>query len=261
MADESVNLVFIHGMYLNGASWAPWVARASARGYTCHAPSWPHHAGLPADLRAHVEPGLGALTFAVVVDHLKAFIDTLPQRPVLVGHSIGGLAVQKLVNDGYASAGVSISSAPPRGIVSVAPSFVRANFPHVNPLAGNTPVLMTPKRFRYTFCNTMSVEDTAEAFERYVVPESRNVPRSTLTSQARIDFRTPHAPLLFLAGDSDHLTPLAMIKKNVGAYRDAGGPPPLKEFAGRSHFICNQDGWEDVADHALDWIGTHRPPN
>lgn len=162
---------------MNGANWRPWLARASARGHVCHAPSWPHHAGAPADLRAHIDPDLGSLTFRAVVDHLKAFIDTLPERPILVGHSVGGLLVQKLAEDGYAVAGVSISPAPPRGIVSFAPSFVRANFPHINPLAGNKPVIMTPKRFHYTFCNTMSAQDSAAAFENYVVPESRNVPR------------------------------------------------------------------------------------
>jgi len=254
MSDPAAPLVFVHGMYLNGVSWGPWVERATARGHDCHAPSWPFHDGRPADLRAHIAPGLGKLTFGAITDHLKAFIDTLPERPVLIGHSIGGLLVQKLVNDGYASAGVSISSAPPRGIVSFDPHFFRANFPHANPLAGNKPVVMTLDRFHYTFCNTMSPEDSAKAFEKYVVPESRNVPRSTLTKQARIDFRAAHVPLLFLAGDQDHLTPLSMIRKNVKAYKAPGSVVELKEFARRSHFICNQPGWEEVADCALDWV-------
>jgi len=254
MSDPAAPLVFVHGMYLNGVSWGPWVERATARGHVCHSPSWPFHDGRPADLRAHIDPALGKLTFGAITEQLKAFIDTLPERPVLIGHSIGGLLVQKLVNDGYASAGVSISSAPPRGIVSFDPHFFRANFPHANPLAGNKPVVMTLDRFHYTFCNTMSPEESAQAFETYVVPESRNVPRSTLTKQARIDFRAPHVPLLFLAGDQDHLTPLSMIRKNVKAYQAPGSVVELKEFARRSHFICNQPGWEEVADCAFDWI-------
>lgn len=247
-------IVFIHGMYMNGHSWAPWVQYATASGHTCHAPSWPYHDGQPAALRTHIDPALGSLTFGAITDHLKAFIDTLPKRPILIGHSIGGLLVQKLVNEGYASAGVAISPAPPQGIFSVDPHFFRANFPHANPLAGNKPVIMTPKRFQYTFCNTMTQQASDEAFQRYVVPESRNVPRSTLTKQAHIDFRRPHAPLLLIAGDSDHLTPASLVKKNAKAYKASDSVVDIKEFTNRSHFICNQHGWEEVAGHALKWL-------
>lgn len=253
-------LVFIHGMYMNGHSWAPWVRRASTRGYDCHAPSWPYHEGEPATLRAQSDPALGKLTFGAVTDHLKAFIDGMPQRPILIGHSIGGLLVQKLVNDGYAAAGVAISPAPPRGVFTLNPHFFRANFPHANPLAGDTPVVMTPERFHYTFCNTLTRQASDEAFERYVVPESRNVPRSTLTKQARIDFRAPHVPLLLIAGGSDHLTPLSLVRKNARAYKAPGSVAAFKEFTDRSHFICNQDGWEDVADYALDWLTQEAGP-
>jgi pimeloyl-ACP methyl ester carboxylesterase len=252
---ESSTLVFIHGMYLNGRSWTPWTGPAKARGYACHTPSWPFHDGEPAALRARIDPALGRLTLGAVTARLKAFIDTLPDRPVLIGHSVGGLLVQRLVNDGYASAGVAISPAPPLGVLSGDPHFWRSNFPHVNPLALNRPVRMTPKRFHYTFCNTMSRAESDAAFEEYVVPESRNVPRSTLTTQARVRFRAPHRPLLIMGGDRDHLTPLAMVRRNARAYK--AGVVDFQEFAGRSHFICNQPGWEDVAGAAFDWLARH----
>jgi pimeloyl-ACP methyl ester carboxylesterase len=254
MSDPSKTIVFMHGMYMNAKSWTPWVERATQRGFTTHAPSWPFHDDDPTYLRAHLDPGLGALTFGDITDHYKAFIDTLPERPVLVGHSIGGLLTQKLVNDGYASAGVAVSPAPPRGIISFDPTFFRANLPHANPFAGNKPVIMTPKRFHFTFTNTMTETENQGAFNTYVVPESRNVPRSTLTAQGRIDFGRDHVPLLFLTGDSDNLIPLSLVKKNIRAYKPATGSVELRAFAGRSHFICNQEGWEEVADAAFDWI-------
>jgi pimeloyl-ACP methyl ester carboxylesterase len=247
-------VVFIHGMYMNGQSWAPWVDRFAGHGYVCHSPSWPYHDGTPAALRRDIDPGLGSLTFGKVTEYFKAFIDTLPERPILIGHSVGGLQTQKLVNDGYATLGVAISPAPPRGLLSFDPHFFRANFPHTNPFAGNRPVIMTHKRFHYTFCNTMTRQASDEAFEAYVVPESRNVPRSTLTRQGRIDFARPHVPLLLIAAEKDHLTPASLIKKNAKAYKASGGILDFKEFPGRSHFICNQEGWEQVADHTLDWL-------
>ena len=238
-------------MYLNDLSWQPWIERARARGFDAIAPSWTFHDGEPARLRETVDPGLGRLTFGDVVASMKTVIDALPQRPFVVGHSIGGLATQKLVADGYARAAVAISSAPPRGVLTLAPDFLRANWPHLNPFAGNRPIRMTKPRFHYTFATTMSRAESDAAFDELVVPESRNVPRSTLTAQAQVDFTADHAPLLMLAGDTDHLTPEALIRKNAARYRQ---PVAVRTFAGRSHFICNQSGWEEVADASFDFL-------
>jgi pimeloyl-ACP methyl ester carboxylesterase len=250
------HVILVHGMYMNARSWDPWMKRLEARGWGATAPSWPYHEGEPVDLRRAVDPRLGRLTFGRIVDHHKSIIDGLDRRPCLIGHSIGGLVVQKLVNDGYATAAVSVSTAPARGILSFDPRFVRANFPHINPLAGNRAVRMTRKRFHYTFCNTMTREESDAAFDAYVVPESRNVPRSTLRKRSAIDFRREHVPLLFIGGDRDHLTPLAAVRRNAKAYKAHGGTVACEVFAGRSHFICNQDGWEDVADRCLEFLET-----
>jgi pimeloyl-ACP methyl ester carboxylesterase len=242
-------------MYLNGRSWQPWVERAGARGFDTVAPSWPFHDGDPVELRDAVNPALGRLTFGDVVASLKRVIDELPERPLLIGHSIGGLVAQKLASDGYARAAVAVSSAPPQGVLSLAPDFFRANWPHVNPFAGASPIRMTKPRFHYTFCTTMTRAESDSAYDAFVVPESRNVPRSTLTAQAHIDFAVDHVPLLMLAGDTDHLTPEALVRKNAARYRQ---PVEVRSFVGRSHFICNQPGWEEVADAAFEWLEDHQ---
>ena len=244
-------LVFIHGMYLNAASWGDWMPVAESRGYAPQALSWPFHDGDPAALREHVAPGLGKLTFGGVIASLAARIKVLPEKPVLIGHSVGGLAVQKLIDLGLARAGVAISPAPPQGVLAASPTFLRANFPHVNPFAGNQPIRMTADRFAYTFGNTMPRPASDAAFERLVVPESRNVPRSLLTRQARIDPAAPHVPLLMIAGDRDHLVPLPLVKRNAARYRD---PVEVHVIEGRGHFLCNEDGWERVAAAAFDWL-------
>jgi len=248
------HVMFIHGMYLNGLSWQPWAERFSVAGFSCDAPSWPFHEGDPPNLRSTVDPGLGRLTFRAVTDHLKALIDAVPERPFLVGHSIGGLLVQRLVNDGYARAGVSISSAPPPGVTSFSREFLRSNFPHINPLAGNRPVFMTPERFHRVFANTVSRSESDDAFERLVVPESRNVPRSTLGGSARVSFKAARAPMLFLAGDQDRLTPVEMVRRNAHKFKAGPQRVEYQEFAGRSHYLCGEEGWEEVADAALDWL-------
>jgi pimeloyl-ACP methyl ester carboxylesterase len=254
MAGARPTLLFAHGMYMNARSWEPWVERAEAAGFATVVPSWPYHDGEPAELRRHVDPRLGRLTFGEVVQHFADVIRTLPEPPLVVGHSVGGLVVQRLVNDGLVRAGVAISSAPPLGVISLDPHFFRANLPHVNPLAGNRPVIMTPERFHYTFCNTMSREASDRAFEAYVVPESRNVPRSTLTRSGRVHFGREHVPLLLIAGDADHLCPLPAVRRNARRYRRSSGLTRFQAFPGRSHLICNQEGWEEVAGASFDFL-------
>ena len=251
-------IVFIHGMYMNGESWNPWIAQAESRGFSATAPSWPFHEGKPDYLRSHIDPRLGKLRFGEIVDFYKKYIDTLAERPLLIGHSIGGLVVQKLVNDDYAEAAVAISPAPPQGVFTLAPEFFKANFPHINPFKGNNPVIMTKERFHYTFCNTQTQESSDADFEKYVVPESRNVPRSTLTAQGKIKFKRDHVPLLLIAGENDNLIPLSLIRSNFKKYGKSLGTIGFQKFPHRSHFICNQAGWEEIADASFTWFDTHQ---
>jgi predicted esterase len=102
----------------------------------------------------------------------------------------------------------------------------------------------------------MDQTDSDAAFDRYVVPESRRVPQSILTKQGKIQFKKAHAPLLFLTGENDNLIPLALVKRNVKAYRKSEGVVDFQAFKNRSHFICNQDGWEEIADKGFTWLSS-----
>ena len=250
----SRQIVFVHGMYMNGSSWDPWVEVAKSKGFDPIAPSWPFHNAEPSVLRSHIDLALGKMQFRHVVNSYKKLIDSLPERPHLVGHSVGGLVVQKLINDGYGAAAVSISPAPPLGVFTMAPEFLRANLPHLNFFAGSKPVVMTKKRFHYAFCNTMTREESDAAFEQYVTPESRRVPQSILTLQGKIAFKKAHAPLLLIGGDKDNLIPLKLVKRNVKAYRKGEGVVDFQSFTNRGHFICNEPGWEEVAEASFDWL-------
>lgn len=247
-------LVLVHGMYMNGSSWDPWVRLATSKGFDPIAPSWPFHSASPSVLRDHIDPALGKMQFRHVVDSYKKLIDSLPERPLLIGHSVGGLVVQKLINDGYGAAAVSISPAPPLGVLTLAPEFLRANLPHLNFFVGSKPIIMTKKRFHYTFCNTMTRAESDQAFEQYVTPESRRVPQSILTPQGEIKFKRSHAPLFLIGGDKDNLIPLKLVQRNVKAYRKGEGIVDFQSFSNRGHFICNEPGWEEIAEASFDWL-------
>jgi pimeloyl-ACP methyl ester carboxylesterase len=247
-------IVFIHGLFQNPKSWIPWKKYFEERGYTCYTPAYPYHEGEPEVLRKNINPELSGLTFGQVVDSLSAFIDTLPEKPILIGHSMGGLAVQKLIGRGKGAAGVCLDTAPPRGVISFKWSFLRANFPTINPLKGNSPCLPSVEWFHYAFCNTMTMEETKEAYDLYVVPESRNIPRSGTGKDGAIDFKQAHAPLLIIAGEKDNIIPSSLNKKNFDAYTDSASRKDFKEFPGRTHFIASQKGWEEVAEFCESWM-------
>lgn len=251
---KSKTIVFVHGLFQNPKSWDAWKQYFHARDYICHAPPYPYHEGYPRELRENIDARLGALTFKQVTEQLSRFVDKLPEKPILVGHSMGGLVVQKLVSTDRGVAGVCIDTAPPRGVFSFKWSFLRANLPTINPLKGNSPCLPSVEWFHYAFCNTMTLEQTKIEYDKYVVPESRNIPRSSTQSDGAIDFHKPHAPLLFIAGEKDHIIPSSLNQKNYRAYTDRNSVRDFKEFAGRTHYICGQENWQEVAAYILDWI-------
>jgi esterase/lipase len=87
------------------------------------------------------------------------------------------------------------------------------------------------------------------------VPESRNIPRSMLTdAYGKINFKLPHKPLLFIAGEKDNIIPSSLNKTNFNAYKDKNSIKEFKEFAGRTHYICGQKNWEEIADYIHNWV-------
>lgn len=251
---NSKTIVFIHGLFMNPASWNEWIQYFESKGYKCYAPSYPYHEGSPMNLRIKINPALGNLTFGQVIDSLCSFIDKLPEKPILIGHSMGGLAVQKLIELNKGVGGICISSAPPKGVFSFKWSFLKANLPTINPLKGNSVCLPSLKWFNYAFCNTMTMEETYTEYFKFVVPESRNIPRSSTKKDGKINFDLPHNPLLFIAGEKDHIIPSSLNKKNFEAYQDTLSIKDFKEFPDRTHYICGQKNWSEVAAYVYQWI-------
>ena len=65
------------------------------------------------------------------------------------------------------------------------------------------------------------------------------------------------APLLFIAGGADHIMPASVNRSNAKHYANSSARTDYKEFPGRSHWTCGEDGWEQIADYALEWATSH----
>ncbi|CAN5524664.1 alpha/beta fold hydrolase [soil metagenome] len=242
---------------MTARSWEKWTGFFAAAGYECLAPAWPRHGGEPAELRANVPPGTGDLILAGVLGEMERVLARLDERPILIGHSIGGLVVQVLVNRGLAAAGVCISPVAPNAMLSWDCHFLRSMVPILNPMMGDAPQEMTPKMFHETFANCLTEEESLREFERYAVHESRNVLRTALGKEGHVDLKKHHVPLLFISGREDHIIPEALVERNFDAYGMAVGTKSIRLFAGRGHHICNEPGWQEVAGYVESWLSQH----
>lgn len=251
---ETKTIVFVHGLFVNPKSWENWKAYFEAKGYTCYTPANPAHEGNPEDLRKNIPSQLAQVNFEDVVNNIVKLIDTLPEKPIVIGHSLAGLVVQKLISLNKVAAGVCIDGAAPQGIITTKWSFWKSIFPVINYLKGNSVFEPSKEWFHYTFGNTLSRAASDEVFDQIAVPESRNIPRGTLKKFAKVNFKAPHNPLLFIAGEKDNIIPAVLNRKNFNAYKDSKSVREFKEFKGRGHYICGEPNWEEVADYVSDWL-------
>lgn len=251
-------VLFVHGNFVNYQCWDLWVKRYEAKGYKCVAAAYPLRDKSVQELRQiHPDPKLGQLAIDEVIAHLVGIINRLDEKPIIIGHSFGGMLTQVLVNRGLGAAAVAVDSVPPQGVITTKLSFIRSLWPIVNPLTpASRPYLMPFEHFQYTFVNGMTLEDQRRAYDAYVVPESVRLGRGGLSSASRVDFKKPHAPLLLIGGEIDNIMPAALNRTNFKRY-EASSPSitEYKEFPGRNHFsVIGGRGWEEVADFSLNWI-------
>lgn len=253
---SSKTIVFVHGLFMSYNSWDHWVKHFEAKGYNAIAVPYPGRDKSVEQLRAeHPNPEVGQQTFTAVIEHYENVIRGLDEPPIIIGHSLGGLITQILLNRGLGAAAVAIDSAPPQGVISTKWSFVKSAWPLLNPLnRPSKPYMMPFSAFQYSWVNGMPIEAQRRAYEN-VVPESIRLARGSLTSAARVDFKKQHAPLLMIAGENDHLIPASLNRSNFKRYK-ASSPSitDFKEFAGRTHFLVGADDWQEIADYTLDWI-------
>lgn len=250
---KTKTIVLIHGMFMTALCWENWIPRYQAKDYHVLAPAWPGRDKPVETLRkAHPNPQLATLKLSDIVEHFAKFIQSLDEKPAIIGHSMGGLVVQLLLQRDLAIAGVAIDPAAPMGVFTTAWSYIKANFPAINPVLINQPVMMSFEQFQYAFVNALPFAEQRDAYDRYVVPESRRVPIQSLTS--RLDFKKPHSPLLITAGEKDHIIPASLNKTNFKRYKASASQTDFKQFAGRDHFLIGERGWEEVADECLAWL-------
>jgi pimeloyl-ACP methyl ester carboxylesterase len=254
-------VLFIHGLWLHASSWQPWVDLFTENGYRPAAPGWPGESASVQECRddhdALADKGIDDVT-----DHYAAIVASLDARPILVGHSFGGLIVQKLLGQGHGAAGIAIDAAQIKGVLPLPLSSLHATLPvFKNPANRHRTVSLTSDQFAYSFGNAVAREESDTLFDRWTVPAPGRplfeaaAANFSLHSPAKIDTRnSTRGPLLLIMGGQDHTVPEAITKSTLKQYRDSTAVTDLVEFNDRGHSLTIDHGWQEVARSCLSWL-------
>ncbi|MFD5012015.1 alpha/beta hydrolase [Streptomyces chartreusis] len=258
-------IVLVHGFWVTPRSWEDWIAHYENKGFRVIAPPYP---GFEVEVEAlNADPtAIEAVTVPEILSNLEKLITGLDRAPILMGHSAGGVFTQALLDRGLGAAGVVMNSAPAEGVLTVPLSQVRSLFPVLkNPANRHRAVGLDFDEWRYAFANTLPEDQARATYERYHIPAPGSIVwNSSLANlhpghtDTYVNFRNAdRAPLLFLSGEHDHLMPPKVQVSNARHYKAEGTITDIKVFPGRSHLMAVQDGWQEIADYALDWALAH----
>ena len=254
-------LLLIHGAWLSARSWENYVEYFERRGFAVSAPEWPRKHGDTAELRKNTDQ-LAGLGVKEIVDHYEQLIRELGEPPVLIGHSYGGLFVELLLDRGLGRAGVAMSPAPPKGILALPFSTLKAGSPALaHPSKWHGVVALTLEEFTYGFVNTFSPEAAAAAYERYAVPETGQIfyeagfANFHLHPPTEVHFKNgERAPLLIVGAGEDHTVPAKLSKAQYKRYERSPAKTNYLEFEGRPHLHMAADDWEEIAAAIDGWL-------
>jgi non-heme chloroperoxidase len=264
MAPEGTPVVFVHGLWLHADSWGAWIDRFREVGYTPVAPGWPGDAGTVEETRKAPDAVAGR-GIDDVVGHYAQIIKALDTKPILIGHSFGGLVVQRLLGEDLAAAAVAIDAAPIKGVIYLPLSALRvASIALRNPANKKRAVALTADQFRYGFGNQLSAAESAELYERWTIPSPGKplfeAAAANLSPQspAKVNIGNPsRGPLLLIAGGKDHTVPHSITKSTLKLYRKSPAVTDYKEFPDRGHSLALDSGWPEVAEAVLAWLKEH----
>jgi non-heme chloroperoxidase len=261
-ASGKTPVVFIHGLWLLASSWEAWAGAFEAAGYAPVCPGWPDDPETVEEARKDPQV-LAGKGVGQVADYFAEVIGALERKPVVVGHSFGGLLAQILAGRGLSAATVAVNPAPFRGVLPLPPAAIRATFPVLgNPLNRGRAVTLSFKQFRYSWANAVSEEEARALHERFhVAAPGKPIFQAAVVNlnpgtELRVDTRNPdRGPLLITTGIPDHAVPPAMSRAAYKKQRRNPGVTEHREFADRGHSLTIDSGWREVCDACIEFVG------
>ncbi|WP_418057774.1 alpha/beta hydrolase [Pimelobacter simplex] len=255
-------IVLVHGLWLLASSWDAWKAYVEERGYAAVAVDWPGDE--PSYDAAHAHAGsLAGTSVADVADHVAEVIGGLDRKPVVVGHSFGGLLVQIIAGRGLAAATVAIDPAPSKGVLPLPWSSLKGAFPVLgNPLNYGRTVTLTFEEFRFGFANAVSEDEARALYATFHTPAPGRPLFQAATANLNPWAATKAAkkgadrgPLLVISGGADNIVPFRLANAAFKLQRkNKHHVTDFTEIDGVGHSLVIDSHWREVADAALDFV-------
>ncbi|WP_048306699.1 alpha/beta hydrolase [Halomonas sp. PR-M31] len=245
-------IVMIHGMWGGGWYWDNYQRFFDTRGYRCLAPDLRYH-----DMPANQMPlaKLGATGLLDYAADLEIEIRALPEKPILFGHSMGGLLAQILASRGCARAAVCITPAAPAGILSLRYSVFKSFFGIFTRRAfWKRAHQLDYERAVYAMMHKLPEAERRAIYNRCGWESGRVMAEIGLwplgVKGAQVDASRVTCPILIVAGAEDRITPASVVRKVAKKYRRS----TYLEFAGHAHWILKEPGWEKPAAQIAAWL-------
>ena len=253
-------VVFIHGLWLLPSSWQRWGQMFEEEGFAALTPSWPDDPETVEQARANPDVFAGK-TVGQVADHVAEVIGGLTAKPVVIGHSFGGLLAQITAGRALSAATVAIDPAPFRGVLPLPISSLRSAMPVLgNPANRKRAVTLTFDQFRYGWANAVPEAEAHQLYDEFHVA----APGAPLFQAALANFnpfteaKVPHhgdrGPLLLISGGADHTVPWAITNASFKRQHRHYGVTEITEVPDRGHALTIDNGWREVADTALAFV-------
>jgi non-heme chloroperoxidase len=254
-------VVFIHGLWLLPSSWDNWVDFFEENGYAGVTPDWPDDPETVEVARAEPEV-LAKKNLKQIADHTAEVIDRLDKKPVVMGHSTGGLLAQIIADRGLSAATVAIDPGPFRGVLPLPVSTLRVSAPILrNPLNRGKAITLTFDQFKYGWANALDDDEAKQLYETYHVAgpavalmQMANANVNPWT-EAKLDPKNPdRGPLLIIDGEKDHTVPWAIANAAYKRQKRNEAVTEIKQMPNRGHSLTIDHGWKEVAQTALDFV-------
>lgn len=238
-------LLFVHGAWHAAWCWDEhFLGFFADRGYRAVALSFRGHGSSPTNKR------LRDCSFADYVADVTSVAHGLPTPPVVIGHSMGGVIVQKYLESNEAPAGVLMASMPPGGYLRSGLRWLRKHpwhFAKLSATGESLPYVSTPELARQRFFSPDTPEDLVRRYAARLQEESSRSGRDGLVQLPRPG--RVKAPMLVLGALEDGAVTNAEVRATARAYRTE---PVI--FPGMGHNMMLEPGWPAVARRIDDWL-------
>ena len=254
-------VIFIHGLWLLPSSWDPWAAVFEEAGYVALTPDWPDDPASVEAARAEPE-ALARKSLKQVADHTAEVITALEKKPVLIGHSTGGLLAEMLAGRGVAAATVAIDPGVFRGVLPLPFAVLKGVGPFlIDPRTRGRAITLTFDQFEYGWANALDEREGRELYDTFHVAGSglslAQMGSANLNpwTEAKVDTKNPdRGPLLIIDGEKDNTVPWAIANAAYERQERNPGVTEIVKVPNRGHSLTIDHGWREVADLALAFV-------